>query len=175
MDFEVTWVPFLLRPQMPAEGIPKAPATPDNPRVGARLKGAGAAVGINFTGACDVTPNTIQAHAVLEFTLVTHGAAAQNALAEALFQAYFTDGVCPMGADVLARLAAEALPQLSADEVAALRAHAAGREGEEDVRRKAEQVSRSGVSGVPMFYLNGAPAFSGAQPEEAFLDAFAEC
>ena len=26
----------------------------------------------------------------------------QNALAERLFKAYFTDGVCPMGADVLA-------------------------------------------------------------------------
>ena len=160
---------------MPAEGIPKQPATPDNPRVGPRLKDAGAAVGINFTGACDTTPNTVQAHAALEYTLATHGAAAQNALAERLFAAYFTDGICPMGADVLARLAAEALPQLDETAVSALRAHVASREGDEEVARKAKQVSRSGVSGVPMFYINGSPAFSGAQAEEVFLDAFAQC
>jgi predicted DsbA family dithiol-disulfide isomerase len=51
--FAVTWQPFLLRPNAPREGVLKAPDTPDNPRVGARMKGAGQAVGIDFTGKCD--------------------------------------------------------------------------------------------------------------------------
>lgn len=175
LEVEVRWKPFLLRPDMPAEGKPKAPATPDNPRVGARLKGAGAAVGIDFSGKCDTYPNTLQAHALMEYVLAHHGPAAQNALAERLFQAYFTDGTCPMGADVLARLAAEALPALSEGEVGACRAHVASGAGEAGALRAASEVSASGVSGVPMFYFDGAPAFSGAQPEEAFLEAFSRC
>jgi len=69
LEIEVRWKPFLLRPDMPAEGKPKAPAAPDNPRVGARLKGAGVAVGIDFSGKCDTYPNTLQAHALLEYVL----------------------------------------------------------------------------------------------------------
>ena len=37
---QVEWKPFQLRPNMPEEGQPKAPDTPSNPRVGARLKQA---------------------------------------------------------------------------------------------------------------------------------------
>jgi hypothetical protein len=51
--FDVSWEPYFLRPSMPKEGIEKAPNTPDNPRVGARMKKAGASVGIDFTGKCD--------------------------------------------------------------------------------------------------------------------------
>ena len=51
--FDVSWEPYFLRPNMPEEGIEKAPNTPDNPRVGARMKQAGASVGIDFTGKCD--------------------------------------------------------------------------------------------------------------------------
>ena len=109
------------------------------------------------------------------YVLAHHGPAAQNDLAERLFRAYFTDGTCPMGADVLARLAAEALPALSEGEVGACRAHVASGAGEAGARRAAAEVSASGVSGVPMFYFDGAPAFSGAQPEEAFLEAFSRC
>lgn len=52
-SFDVSWEPYFLRPNMPKEGIEKAPNTPDNPRVGARMKQAGASVGIDFTGKCD--------------------------------------------------------------------------------------------------------------------------
>ena len=43
---QVEWKPFQLRPNMPEEGQPKAPDTPSNPRVGARLKQVGAASGV---------------------------------------------------------------------------------------------------------------------------------
>ena len=67
VNVAVEWKPFLLRPNMPEEGQPKAPDTPDNPRVGARLKQAGASSGVNFTGKTDRTPNTMRAHALVKF------------------------------------------------------------------------------------------------------------
>eukprot|EP00615_Pteridomonas_danica_P018520 CAMPEP_0114407662 /NCGR_PEP_ID=MMETSP0102-20121206/22093_1 /TAXON_ID=38822 ORGANISM="Pteridomonas danica, Strain PT" /NCGR_SAMPLE_ID=MMETSP0102 /ASSEMBLY_ACC=CAM_ASM_000212 /LENGTH=49 /DNA_ID=CAMNT_0001574207 /DNA_START=194 /DNA_END=343 /DNA_ORIENTATION=+ len=47
---------------MPEDGTPKSPATPDNPRVGTRLKNAGLNSNINFTGLTDRAPNSIEAH-----------------------------------------------------------------------------------------------------------------
>jgi hypothetical protein len=38
---------------MPDDGVAKPFNTPDNPRVGARMKAAGAAAGIDFTGKTD--------------------------------------------------------------------------------------------------------------------------
>ena len=67
MEVAVQWKPFLLRPNMPEDGTPKAPDTPDNPRVGARLKAAGAAAGVNFTGKTDRSPNSSKAHALVKF------------------------------------------------------------------------------------------------------------
>ena len=157
---------------MPAEGRAKAPDTPDNPRVGMRLKHAGQTVGIDFTGACSTTPNTLGAHALLEYVLAKHGGTAQNELAEALFQAYFTDGVCPMGVETLISLlsavkstavdAADARKHLEASEAA----------GFAQVRRSAAAMSQAGIHGVPAFFINGQFAFSGAQPEQQFLELF---
>ena len=67
---------------MPDDGVAKPPNTPDNPRVGARMKAAGAAAGIDFTGKTDRAPNSVRAHAVLDYALEQHGAGAQNALME---------------------------------------------------------------------------------------------
>merc|ERR1712125_284423 len=78
IEAEVIWRPYQLRPNAPQEGIPKPPNTPDNPRVGARMKAAGKAVGINFTGKCDKSPNTMLAHCLLEYVLEKYGSAAQN-------------------------------------------------------------------------------------------------
>eukprot|EP00937_MAST-01D_sp_MAST-1D-sp2_P006548 g6548.t1 len=157
---------------MPSAGRPKAPNTPDNPRVGARLKQAGQAVDIDFTGACDTTPNTVQAHALLEYVLERHGSAAQNAVQEALFRAYFTDGVCPMGADTLAQLAAAAVPEWSEEAVAAVRQYLKSGEGEAKAMSRARSMSKNGIRGVPFFFVNGEAAFSGAQHEDAFVDVF---
>ena len=44
LDIVVEWKPFFLKPYTPIEGTPKAPDTPQNPRVGAVMKAAGQAV-----------------------------------------------------------------------------------------------------------------------------------
>ena len=157
---------------MPAEGRAKAPDTPDNPRVGTRLKGAGQAVGIDFTGACSTTPNTLGAHSMLEYVLAKHGDTAQNELAEALFQAYFTDGICPMGVETLITLLG-AVKSVAVDtEDAHKHLEASEAAGFAQVRRSAAAMSQAGIHGVPAFFINGQFAFSGAQPEQHFLEIF---
>ena len=54
-------------------------------RVGHHLKAAGNSVGINFTGKCPVTPNTLPAHALLDYSKEVDGGSKQNDLMEAIF------------------------------------------------------------------------------------------
>jgi len=165
----VEWRPFLLRPEMPLAGKAKAPATPDNPRVGARLKQAGSAVGIDFTGLTDRYPNTVDAHRLLAFALRTGGAAVQDRLSEILFRSYFTDGVYP-GEDNLLALGVEAGLD-EADVAAFLKTD----ELRSDIIEEDRQVKRGGVHGVPYFYFNGIDfGLSGAQDPATFVRAFEE-
>jgi len=150
-DYDVTvkWHPFLLRPDMPREGTIKAPPTPDNPRVGARMKMTGQSVGIDFTGKCDRAPNTILAHSLMKHVLDTKGADTQNKLQEVIFRGYFTDGLYP-DVENLATLATE----VGIDKEEALQVLHSGKY-EEAIKKEARTHSRDGVSGVPFFYING--------------------
>ena len=173
--FSVVWSPFLLRSGIPIDGHPKAMETATNKRVGTRLKSVGDAVGINFTGKCDRYPNTLLAHALLEHLHET-APEAQDAMSERLFHGYFTDG--NSGYPDRANLVAMAAEVDGVDAVAAdaflAQAEADGPEAGALARvaRKAAAASRSGISGVPFFRINGRDAFSGAQGEEAFIRAF---
>lgn len=162
-DVDIKWLPFQLRPNIPPEGHEKG-GTPES-RVGARIKSAGDAVGIKFTGKCDRYPNTLAAHALLKYADMT-APDKQNALQEILFRQYFTDGIYPSG-DALSAAAAEA--GLDAE---AARAFAEKRENQLHVQNEAIANSQRGISGVPYFFVNGKPAFSGAQPPSAFTRLF---
>ena len=170
----VRWLPFLLRPDEPRDGTPKAPDTPDNRRVGVRLKQAGSSVGIEFTGMTDRSPNTIEAHALLDFALQHEqqgGADAvglQNRLMEVLFRQYFTDGIYP---DAIALRAAAEEVGLNVDAAMAF----CGDESNWEVIRKADLgYKQAGIQGVPYFVVNGAGVFSGAQPPTELVTAFEE-
>jgi predicted DsbA family dithiol-disulfide isomerase len=162
-EVTITWRPFQLRPNNPPEGVLKSPDTPDNPRVGARMKQAGAAVGIDFTGKCDRSPNTLLTHVLMAHALTTTGS--NNELAEAMFRGYFTDGVFP-DVDNLVKAAA----------AAGMDADAARQVLTDDAAIAAVQNElatwRAYTSSVPHFIVNGVPAFSGAQGKEAFVQAF---
>ncbi len=166
INAEVIWSPYQLRPNTPPTGILKAPDTPDNPRVGARMKAAGQAAGIDFTGKTDRSPNTLDAHVLLDYVLEEGGPAKQNEVQERLFKAYFTDGIFP-DKENLTRLATEC--GLDGDKIKEAL--------EDDGRRyRTEGViaenSKRVVGGVPYFIFNGRPAFSGARPPEAFHEVF---
>lgn len=163
---EVVWSPYQLRPNMPLAGLPKAPDTKDNPRVGARMKSAGLAAGIDFTGKTDRYPNTLDAHVMLDYVLEQSNPAKQNEVQERLFKAYFTDGIFP-DKENLAKLAAEC----GIDDKKAKEAL------EDDGRRYKvkgliEANRRRVTSGVPYFIFNGQPMFSGARGVETFHEVF---
>jgi len=156
----VGWKPFLLRPNMPPDGVEKGPN-----RVGDRLKQAGAQVGIDFTGLTDRYPNSVKAHTLLTFAEHDAGRATQNKLQEILFRHYFTDGLYPDETNLRA-----AAIEAGLDPDRAMAA-VADQTRQETTRREAEAASRSGISGVPFFFINGQPFGSGAQPPAAFKKA----
>jgi len=166
VNAEVVWSPYQLRPNMPIAGISKAPETKDNPRVGARMKAAGLAAGIAFTGKTDRYPNTLDAHVILDYVLEQSGPTKQNEVQERLFKAYFTDGIFP-DKENLARLAAEC----------GLDGNKAKEALEDDGRRYKvkgiiDENRKRVASGVPYFIFNGQPMFSGARGVEAFHEVF---
>lgn len=163
-DVSVRWKPFLLRPGIPVEGVEKG-GTPET-RVPGRMKTAGASVGIAFTGLCSRYPNTLAAHALLEWAADV-APEKQNELSEVLFRQYFTDGVYP-SPDALADAAVE----VGLDREQA-KAEASSQANQQRAGQAARRHAEAGVTGVPFFYINGKPAFSGAQPPDQFAAAFA--
>jgi len=169
-EFEVSWVPFLLRPNMPPAGHQKEPlvARPGggNNRVNPRLHAAGLQVGIEFTGKCDRYPNTVLAHVLLELALKEGGPALQNNLMEVLFKSYFTDGLYPDLPTLVSLASGLGMDQKGVS--AALNDDVL----QATVKTKALAWSRAGVGGVPYFVINDEPAFSGAQDVGTFVRAF---
>ena len=157
-DMEIHWRAFQLNPEMPQEGIDRRLyletkfGTPRNAAtIYERIANAGAEEGIAFNfGRIARTPNTIQSHRLLRFA---DEQGRQDAVAEALFQAYFLKGRDIGDDGVLAAAAAEG----GLDEGQALQFL----EGNEDM-----QARQAGITGVPCFIFNGKYALPGAQHPE---------
>lgn len=171
-SFQITWLPFLLRPDMPWEGRKKAKNTKDNPRVGAWLKSVGERAGINFTGKCDVTPNTILGHALLNLAK-DEEKVNQDQLSIVLLKAYFTDGKDVANIDNLVNWAGEAGLDKSQVRVYLQDKTERAKEIKEEVRNSVRNYK---FSGVPYFSIkkNSTVFFSGAQPADRFKKAFAD-
>jgi predicted DsbA family dithiol-disulfide isomerase len=84
-----------------------------------------------------------------------------------LFRAYFTDGRDISNRQTLIDVVAEAgLERLQADAVLE------SDQGMEAIKEAGEQARRVQVDGVPFFIIGDKLTLSGAQPPDAFLDAF---
>ena len=91
----------------------------------------------------------------------------QDAVVEALFLAYFTDGRDLSDRVTIVEVAVGAgLDRAEVEELLA------GDAGLDIVGAAEERARRLGVSGVPFFVVNGKVALSGAQPPELFRQAF---
>ncbi len=174
LDATLRWRPFQLQPNMPPEG--KDFRTVLEKKFGdwsrvqqmfERIQEMGAEEGLTFDfDAIEVAPNTADAHRLV---LWAEEQDAGDALADALFRAYFTDGKNVSDREVLVACAAEA--GLDAD---AARSLLAGTDYVEEVRRSQQQAQRRGVTGVPCYVFDDEYAVTGAQPANVLTEAIDE-
>lgn len=166
---QVTWRPFQLNPQMPAEGMLRSDYVArkfgrSGTEVYARVSQAGKSVGIDFAFDRIVRqPNTLAPHALIALA-GEHGR--QDEVVDALFHAYFLDGRDLTDAATLTEVATGAgLPR------DAVEACLADEQARRTVATEDEQAREMGVSGVPCFIFNGRSAVSGAHDPQTLLQA----
>jgi predicted DsbA family dithiol-disulfide isomerase len=168
-EVRVHWLPYQLNPQMPKEGISrrayrikKFGSWERSQELDAKMVAAAETEGIHFAfDRTERTPNTLDAHRLI-WLAEKHGV--QDAVVEALFRAYFTEGRDISSRKMLLDVVAEAgLDRHQAEGVLN------SDEGMEAIREAHDQSRRIGVEGVPFFIINGKITLSGAQPPEAFL------
>jgi predicted DsbA family dithiol-disulfide isomerase len=168
-DAEVHWHAYQLNPDLPPEGVDRkqyletkfGPGAAE--RIHARLGDAGKSTGIDFQfDKIQRSPNTRDAHRLL---WLADGQGKQNALKEALLNAYFIEGHDVGDRKVLAEIAASV--GLEGDVPTFL----AGDGGVQEVEQDLMSATRLQISGVPFFILDGRIALAGAQPPEVFQQA----
>ena len=171
---KVRWLPFQLNPTMPKEGISrrdyrtrKFGSWERSLELDAQVAAAGKAEGIDFAfDKMERTPNTLDAHRLI---WLAEKEGVQDAVVEALFRAYFTDGRDISKRHSLLDVVAEA--GLDRERAEAL---LGSDEGMAAFHESGEMGRRFRVDGVPFFIVNGKITLSGAQPPEAFLEAFGQ-
>ena len=168
----VSWLPFQLNPDMPADGMSRdeyverkfgRPAH----EVYERVRTAGEAVNLPFAfDSIERQPNTSKAHALVELAMQYD---LQSQVKEALMHAYFCDGGDLTDDAELGSIATRCgLPVQAV--IAQLQDPAA-------LARVAEQDARLrglGITGVPFFIFNQKIVLSGAQPAEELLNAMVQ-
>jgi predicted DsbA family dithiol-disulfide isomerase len=168
----VRWLPFQLNPAMPKEGISrreyrtkKFGSWQRSQELDARLVAVGKEEGIQFAfDLIERTPNTLDAHRLI---WRTEKQGIQDAVVEALFRTYFTEGRDISNRDTLLDVVAEAA--LDRHEAEAL----LNRDDRLEAIKEADGLARRfRVDGVPFFIVNGKITLSGAQQPDAFLEAF---
>ena len=170
--FRVRWLPFQLNPTMPKEGISrkeyrtrKFGSWERSLELDAKLVAVGETEGIHFAfDRIERTPNTVDAHRLI---WLADQKGYQDAIVEAIFRAYFTEGRDISNRQTLIDVVAEAgLARQLAENVLN------SEEGMDAIKEAAELSQRYQVDGVPFFIINNEITLSGAQHPDAFLDAF---
>lgn len=166
---DVRWQPFLLNPDLPRAGMDRAAylsakfGGPERARqVHATIEDTAARDGLDLNlGRIRRLPNTVDGHRLVRIA-ERHGLASR--MADALFHAYFVDGLDIGDLDTLAATAAGI--GLDADEVRALL------QGDAEIAaiRNAGLLARQmSLQAVPCFIFNRRYALSGAQEPDSFL------
>jgi predicted DsbA family dithiol-disulfide isomerase len=163
----VTYLPFDLHPEYPAEGIPREQL---NARYGEpfhdRLRQTFEANGLAYAPPPDVVPRTVDA---LRLTELARDWEVHEAFHDRLMDAYWQEGANIGDHDVLRALAAEVgLPDDGVERV--LR----GDDYAQRVAVSTQQAASIGASGIPAFVLNGKVLILGAQPHEVFERALTQ-
>jgi predicted DsbA family dithiol-disulfide isomerase len=171
-EVRVRWLPFQLNPTMPNEGISrkeyrsrKFGRWEQSLELDTKMIAVGETEGIHFAfDRIEWMPNTMDAH---RFVWLADQQDCQDAVVESLFRAYFTEGRDIADRQTLIDVVTEA--GLDRQRAKAMLNSEQGM----DAIKEAEELSRRHrVSGVPFFVIDNEITLSGAQPPDAFLDAF---
>jgi len=165
----VRWLPFQLNPDLPENGISRADyifrkfGERDSSRY-KRVAMVGKSVGLDMAfDKITVQPNTVKVHRLIHRS---GELGKQDAMAEALFRAYFVEGANLTDSAVLAGYAAQA--GMDRAEVMAY----LDSDADADLIRSADAEARQvGIEGVPFFIINRTIGISGAQDPEVLLQA----
>lgn len=158
------WNPYLLRPDIPAEGVPLTSILPPErlERAEAAIREVTQAAGLPLNRP-DLVPNTRQAH---EIGMLAEAKGLDDIYHKATLRAYFAQARNIGDAEVLAEIGEEV--GMNRDEI--LETLQTGRYRAEIDRFTAEAFER-GIRSVPNFIFASGKRFSGAQPYEEFLRA----
>jgi predicted DsbA family dithiol-disulfide isomerase len=177
----VTWRPFELNPDLPAEGVDRAAFLAS--RIGnaervteiqTELKRQGEASGIEFRfDLIERMPNTRRSHLLIahaarrQTAAMGNGLGLQAAVKERVMRAYFEEG-CDIGdIEELVRLGVEAgLTERETRSALILR------EGQDGVIAAERHAAVLGITGVPTFIFDGQYTISGAQEVGALARVF---
>ncbi|MEQ8659283.1 MAG: DsbA family oxidoreductase [Gammaproteobacteria bacterium] len=163
VDLDIRWRPFELNPDMPREGMDRRAyceakfgsveyANQLYANVAANARADGLPMAVERIAR---TPNTRAAHRLIE---LAGRSGCQDAVVDALFEAYFVAGRDVGDNATLVEIGAAAGLNRDAVETALL-----GASGDEAIARQEREAHALGVSGVPAFVFNGHLLFSGAQ------------
>lgn len=167
----VTWLPYELNPDMPAEGMDRTAYLdqkfgPGKRReIEIRLSEAALESGVTFNwSGVTRSVNTRMAHMLIAAASTVQRGTDMKA---ALFKAYWQDGRDVGDPDTLVAIATE----LGFDEQA-VRDELGNGELRETVIGLEDHARKVGVDGVPFFIVDGKLAVSGAQPPEVWAKVF---
>jgi predicted DsbA family dithiol-disulfide isomerase len=171
LTVEVVHRAFELDPTVPAEGMDlgaylaaKFGGWARVGQVNDRLAAAADGLGIEFRWEGKRRVNTFDAHRLAAWALDTAGPAAQNALHQRLFRAYFTDNLDLADHEVLASIAAS----VGLSRSLAATALTSGAYADE-VRADERRADELDIHAVPTFVVAGAWAIPGAQDVDTFV------
>lgn len=167
-----TWRAFQLNPDMPAAGMTRKDYVetkfggPERAtQIYARVAAVGNEVGIPFQfEKIERQPNTINAHRLIR---LAGEQGQQDAVAEALFRAFFLEFLDIGNVVTLSEIAASA--GLNRE---AVYAYLSSDQGAAAAQQEDAVARQLGITGVPFFVFGGKYAVSGAQSAEVLLQAF---
>ena len=169
VDFEITWKPYELHPEIPENGYDKElymqqkfGGKSNGSSVYTQIKEIGESLGFEFNfSKTKRIPNTFNAHRLIwkakEYKL-------QTELSESLFEAYFTDGKDIGSLEILAEIADQV-----GMEKEVTKEFLFSKEGGQETADEEMIFIEKSIGAVPTFFINDKYIIQGGQEPETFV------